>query len=53
VTRIRRSATRSSSYLRLVEAMRRYREGEIGDPVFERQLRIDKREPRFIWRRPG
>jgi putative hydrolase len=36
------------SYARIDEAMRRYREGEEGDPVFERLLGIDMKRAQYI-----
>ena len=35
------------SYVRIAEAMRRYREGEAGDPVFERLLGIEMKREQY------
>ena len=36
------------SYGRIEEAMRRYREGEAGDPVFERLLGIEMKREQYV-----
>jgi putative hydrolase len=36
------------SYVRIAEAMRRYREGEAGDPVFERLLGIEMKREQYV-----
>jgi coenzyme F420 biosynthesis associated uncharacterized protein len=36
-----------ASYPRIAEAMRRYREGEVGDPVFERLLGIEMKREQY------
>ena len=36
------------SHLRIEEAMRRYRDGETGDPVFERLLGVDMKREQYV-----
>ena len=36
------------SYGRIEEAMRRYREGEAGDPVFERLLGVEMKREQYV-----